>query len=118
MPLALPFPADARLAARCRRFIEQPTARATIDAWCGALGMSRRALTRAFRRETGLSVGAWQRRACLVAALPRLVAGEPVTTIALDLGYASPAAFTTMFKRLLGAPPGRYRALAGAPTAA
>ena len=41
--------------------------------------------------------------------LPRLAAGERVTTIALDLGYESPAAFTTMFKRLLGVAPSRYQ---------
>jgi AraC-like DNA-binding protein/mannose-6-phosphate isomerase-like protein (cupin superfamily) len=113
LPLCLPFPHAERLARHCRGFLDRPSARRTIDDWCEALGMSRRALTRAFRRDTGLSVGAWQRRACLLAALPRLVAGEPVTTIALDLGYADPAAFTTMFKRLLGAPPSRYRQPAG-----
>jgi AraC-like DNA-binding protein len=32
-----------------------------------------------------------------------------VTNIALDLGYDSPAAFTTMFKRLIGVPPSHYR---------
>jgi AraC-like DNA-binding protein/mannose-6-phosphate isomerase-like protein (cupin superfamily) len=115
LPLDLPFPTGARLAAHCRRFLERPSAYTPIEAWCDALGMSRRALTRAFRRETGLSIGTWQRRACLVAALPRLAAGERVTTIALDLGYASPAAFTSMVKRLLGVPPSRYAATAAAP---
>ncbi|MGZ5985933.1 MAG: helix-turn-helix domain-containing protein [Caulobacteraceae bacterium] len=45
----------------------------------------------------------------MLAALPRLAAGEPVTTIALDLGYDSPAAFATMFKRLSGMQPSRYQ---------
>ena len=45
--------------------------------------------------------------------LPRLAAGEAVTTVALDLGYDSPAAFSTMFKRLMGIAPNRYRT--GAP---
>jgi AraC-like DNA-binding protein len=43
-----------------------------------------------------------------MAAFPRLVAGEPITTVALDLGYDNPAAFTAMFKRVLGASPRRY----------
>ena len=34
--------------------------------------------------------------------MPRLAAGEPVTAVALDLGYENPAAFTTMFKRAFG----------------
>ena len=71
--------------------------------------MGRRAFTRAFRKETGLSFGAWRQQACLLIALPRLAAGEAVTTIALDLGYESPAAFTTMFKRLVGVAPSHYR---------
>lgn len=108
LPLNLPLPAHAALAARCRHFLEGPTPHDTIDDWCGALGMSRRAFTRLFRRETGLSLSAWRQQACLFAALPRLAAGEPVTVVALDLGYDSAAAFGTMFKRLLGAPPSRY----------
>lgn len=109
LPLSLPLPADAKLAARCRRFVEQPTAQDTIALWCRDLGQSRRTFTRLFRRETGLTFSVWQRRACLLSALPRLLGGERVTTIAFDLGYSSPAAFTTMFRRIIGSAPDRYR---------
>jgi AraC-like DNA-binding protein/mannose-6-phosphate isomerase-like protein (cupin superfamily) len=115
-PLGLPFPAEPRLAALCRAFLEMPSPHATIDDWADALAMSRRAFTRAFRSETGLSLSVWRQQACLFAALPRLASGEPVTSVALDLGYDSVAAFTTMFKRMLGAPPSRY--LREAPLAA
>ncbi|MDZ5650271.1 helix-turn-helix transcriptional regulator [Nitrospirillum sp. BR 11828] len=108
LPLSMPLPTEARLAARCRAFVTDPDPHATIDGWAHELGMSRRAFTRHFRRETGLSFAAWRQQACLFAALPRLAAGEAVTTVALDLGYDSPAAFTSMFKRLLGVPPSRY----------
>ena len=80
----------------------------TIDLWSRALGLSRRTFTRLFRQETGLTFSAWQRRACLLSAVPRLLGGEAVTTIAFDLDYSSPAAFTTMFERMLGAPPRFY----------
>ena len=45
----------------------------------------------------------------LLSAVPRLLAGEAVTTIAFDLDYSSPAAFTTMFRQLVGASPTAYR---------
>ena len=106
--LALPFPADRRLAALCRHFVEHPSPDLVIDKWASDLSMSRRAFTRTFRRETGLSLSTWRQQACLFAALPRLAAGETVTSVALDLGYDSIAAFTTMFKRMLGSPPRSY----------
>ncbi|MBO9710709.1 MAG: helix-turn-helix transcriptional regulator [Caulobacter sp.] len=114
IPLAVPFPANPAIAQRCHAFLERPAPHDTIDGWCAALGMERRAFTRAFRRETGMSFGAWRQQACLLVALPRLAAGEPVTTVALDLGYDSPAAFSTMFRRLTGVPPNRYRSGAAA----
>jgi AraC-like DNA-binding protein len=107
-PLSLPIPTHPMLAKRCRVFLGRPTAHETIDGWSADLAMSRRVFTRLFRRETTMSFTAWRQQACLLAALPRLSGGEPVTLVALDLGYDSPAAFTTMFKRALGAPPSRY----------
>lgn len=109
VPLAAPFPHHPALAAKCHAFLLQPDAGETIDAWSAELRLNRRAFTRLFRRETGMSFVSWRQQACLLAALPRLAAGEAVTTIALDLGYDSPAAFSTMFKRLVGAPPSRYQ---------
>jgi AraC-like DNA-binding protein len=107
-PLALPMPAHPILAARCRAFLAHPTPHESIDGWANALGMSRRAFTRLFRQETGTSLAAWRQQACLLASLPRLIAGEPVTRVALDLGYDNPAAFTAMFKRSLGLSPRTY----------
>lgn len=106
--LGLPMPADQRLLTLCRRFVAGPSAGARIDDWAQSLNMSRRTFTRFFRRQTGLALSTWRQQACLFAALPRLTRGERVTTVALDLGYDSVAAFTTMFKRMLGAPPKLY----------
>ena len=44
----------------------------------------------------------------LLRALERLAAGASVTEVAFDLGYDSPSAFVTMFRRALGTTPGRY----------
>jgi len=111
IPLAAPFPSSPALASKCHAFLARPDASQTIDAWSAELGVGRRAFTRTFRRETGMSFVAWRQQACLLAAFPRLAAGESVTAIALDLGYDSPAAFSTMFRRLLGIPPSRYQSL-------
>jgi AraC-like DNA-binding protein len=111
LPLSLQIPAHGPLAERCRRFVLRPNIHETIDDWGRALGMSRRAFTRQFRRETGLSFMAWRQQACLMSAMPRLVAGEAVTAVAIDLGYENPAAFTLMFKRAFGSPPLAYLGL-------
>ncbi len=111
-PLGLPLPRDERLAALCRDFLDAPSPHTTIDLWADRLAMSRSTFTRLFRRETGLGVAAWRQQACLFAALPRLADGEAVTSVALDLGYDSIAAFSTMFKRVLGAPPSDYLGMA------
>jgi AraC-like DNA-binding protein/quercetin dioxygenase-like cupin family protein len=108
LSLSLPFPSHETLADRCRSFLKQPDSHQTIDDWSQALGMSRRSFTRLFKKDTGLSFMMWRQQACLFAALPRLAAGEAVTSIALDLGYDNPAAFTAMFKRALGASPRAY----------
>ncbi len=108
IPLAVPFPMSTALAAKCRAFLERADPHDTIDDWSAALGIGRKAFTRRFRRETGMSFAEWRRQACLLTALPRLSAGESVTSVALDLGYESPAAFATMFKRLVGFAPSHY----------
>ncbi|MBC2884794.1 helix-turn-helix transcriptional regulator [Ochrobactrum sp. CM-21-5] len=108
-PLGLPFPSDPRLQKLCRDFVKKPSSRATIDDWADRMAMSRRSFTRHFQRETGVSLSVWRQQACLFAAVPRLSEGEAVTSVALDLGYESVSAFTTMFRRMLGVPPRFYQ---------
>lgn len=111
LPLSLQYPSNELLAARCRDFVRRPNIQETIDDWARDLGMSRRAFTRLFRRETGVSFVTWRQQASLIHAMPRLAGGEPVTTVAIDLGYENPNAFTIMFKRAFGSPPLTYLGL-------
>lgn len=113
LPLHIPLPRDKRLAPLCRAFIAAPDVRQSPEAWAGRLHMSPRTFSRHFRHQTGMAFSAWRQRACVVLALARLAAGTPVTAIALDFGYQSPAAFSTMFKRVLGSPPTGYLHPAG-----
>lgn len=109
IPLAVPFPRSERLAAHCHAFLQEPTVKSGVDEWADALGLNRRSFTRLFRRETGMSFAEWRQQACLAMALQMLAAGKAVTEIAFDLGYESTASFSTMFRRVLGVPPSRYR---------
>ncbi|MDI3271343.1 AraC family transcriptional regulator [Pseudomonas sp. MDT1-16] len=105
LPLHIPLPVDARLLALCRGFVQRPDAHQSPQQWADQLHISLRTFNRLFRQQTGLSFSQWRQRACVVLALARLVVGEPVTRIALDFGYDSPAAFSTMFRRVLGQAP-------------
>lgn len=106
--LHVPIPLDPRLARICEAVIADTSTDLTLDDWADRSGLSRRTLTRMFRRETGQSFSAWRQRVRLLEALARLGAGESVTNVALDVGYDSPSAFTAMFRRELGAAPRHY----------
>ena len=108
LPLSLPLPTDKALARRCLKFSASPKANAKIDDWASSLHLTRRTFTRLFRRETGLSFVEWRQQACILAALPKLTAGTSVTQTAADLGYDNPAAFSTLFKRILSVAPREY----------
>lgn len=107
-PLGLPFPSDRRLAVLCRAYLANPTPNARLDDWAEKLGMSRRTFTRQFRKETGISFTTWRQQASVFACLPQLAEGQPITNVALEAGYESAAAFTTMFRRMLGTSPRTY----------
>jgi AraC-like DNA-binding protein len=107
-PLHLPMPSDRRLRVVADALIRDPADNDTIRDWARRAGASERTLARLFRRETGMTFGAWRQRLRLLAAIAHLAEGRPVTAVAFDLGYESPSAFVAMFRRELGQPPGRY----------
>ncbi|UTH75297.1 helix-turn-helix transcriptional regulator [Chromobacterium sp. IIBBL 290-4] len=108
LPLSLPQPASPALQRLCSVWLERPDDERGATEWARELALDPRTLQRRFRRETGLSFGQWRRQARLMQALQRLACGDSVLKVALDLGYASPSAFATMFKRELGAPPSSF----------
>lgn len=105
----LPLPESADLRALCARVLADLAELQGAQAYADALGISSKTLYRRFLSETGLTFVRWLQQAKLLEAVRRLAQGQPVTTVALDLGYQSPSAFTAMFHRALGRPPKTYR---------
>lgn len=106
--LHLPMTNNPRLGKIADIFAINPSDRATVAEWAQRVAMSERSLSRLIMRETGVSFGRWRQQFQIMVALERLVDGEPVKTVALDLGYESTGAFIAMFKRALGMSPGKY----------
>ncbi|MCF7549698.1 AraC family transcriptional regulator [Pseudonocardia sp. WMMC193] len=105
-PLWLPLPTDPR----ARDLADAVRARpdADLDALARRVSTGRRTLERLFPAETGLTLGAWRRRARILRSVELLGAGAPVTRAAVEVGYTTPSAFVVAFRAELGETPGRY----------
>ncbi|MGQ0655952.1 MAG: AraC family transcriptional regulator, partial [Betaproteobacteria bacterium] len=109
LPYSLPLPRTAPLAPICAALMRSPQEPATLEDIAARHGTTSRTVARHFRRETGMSFAEWRRRARLLRALGWIAEGRPILSVALDLGYDSPSAFSAMFRRELGAPPSHFR---------
>lgn len=103
----VPMPRDPRAARVARALLDRPDTGGDLDAWAERAGASRRTLARLFRAETGFSFNEWRSRLRAIDGLARLSAGEPVSTVASAVGYASASAFSAMVRRNFGEPPRR-----------
>ncbi|MGE8413169.1 MAG: AraC family transcriptional regulator [Pseudomonas sp.] len=108
LPLHIPLPAAGALLELCQAFLACPDIHQSPQRWADHLHVSLRTFNRSFRQQTGMSFIQWRQQACVVQALARLAEAQSVTRIALDFGYDSPGAFSTMFRRVLGQPPTLY----------
>lgn len=103
--LDLPLPESADLARLCERVLADLSVRRPCGADAREMRASARTLYRRFLRETGVTFARWKQQARLMESIRRLATGAPVTTVAMDLGYDSPSAFSAMFRRSLHATP-------------
>lgn len=108
LPLHLQMPADARLLQICTALQAQLDDGSTMADWAGRLAVDVKTIQRLFVKETGLTFGQWRQQARLLRALELLAAGEKVIDVALALGYDSPSAFATMFRRQFGQTPSQF----------
>jgi AraC-like DNA-binding protein/mannose-6-phosphate isomerase-like protein (cupin superfamily) len=107
-PLQLPLPSDRRLQVITDALMENPADKRSLRDWTKTVGASERTLERHFHQELGMNFSKWRQHLRLLSALTLLSEGMPVTTVAYELGYASPSAFIAMFRRKFGHPPRRY----------
>jgi AraC-like DNA-binding protein len=110
VPIAVPWPRDRRLQALCTEIMAQPGSPRRLEDLASDAGASARTLIRLFPKETGLHYRQWVQQVHLAHAFEMLARGESVGAVARALGYASPSAFTSMFRRLLGRTPQHYLA--------
>jgi AraC-like DNA-binding protein len=108
LPLHLHMPADPRLLRICERLQSQLDDSSTMAEWAQRLGVDVKTIQRLFVRETGMTFGQWRQQARLLRALELLATGEKVIDVALALGYESPSAFATMFRKQFDQTPSEF----------
>ena len=108
LPLELPMPTDRRVLKVCSAIMSDPGRNTTLAEFGQQVGASQRTLERMFPTEVGMSFSRWRQQARLLCGIRMLAEGAPISTVALDLGYESPSAFSVMFRRALGVAPSEY----------
>jgi AraC-like DNA-binding protein len=101
--LRLPLPTDQRAADLAERLISRPAD--PLDTAAAGVAASRRTLERLFKRETGLTLAGWRRRARALAAIERMSDGATVTSAGAEVGYATPSSFVAAFRAEIGTTP-------------
>ncbi|NMM02048.1 helix-turn-helix transcriptional regulator [Paraburkholderia sp. RP-4-7] len=109
--LFVPNGHDRRLQHAIDILCKDPGSNINLDELALLAHTSSRTLARLFHTETGMTFGRWREHLRIVCAVDRLSRGYSITQTALELGYQSASSFTTLFTRLLGAPPRRYMQL-------
>ncbi len=108
LPLSLPQPADLRIQRICQALQRDPGDASTVADWSHRLELDQKTIQRLFRKETGLTFGQWRQQARLLLALERIALGQKIIDVAVELGYDSPSAFTSMFKKQFGKTPSQF----------
>lgn len=101
--------ADKRMSAAINAMHSDPAHRWTLRTLAECSGMSRSSFAQTFKRMVGLSAMEYLTRWRMQMAADRLVhTADSLSSIALSLGYESESAFSTAFKRVMGASPRSY----------
>jgi len=94
--------------ALCQALLDDPAADLSLEGWAARVGASERTLARLFQKELAMPFGAWRQQLRLSRAAALVAQGHSLGAVAAELGYASPSAFSAMFKRAFGQPPSQF----------
>jgi AraC-like DNA-binding protein/quercetin dioxygenase-like cupin family protein len=108
VPLNLPGLTDLRAKRVAEILVRDPGSQRTFAQISRSCGASKRTVERLFLHETGMTLGRWRQQLRLFAAIRRLAEGDKVTHAALEVGYSTPSAFISAFKKQLGTTPRSY----------
>jgi AraC-like DNA-binding protein len=108
LPIRLPPARDARVRKITERLLLHPDDNRSLPQWGDLVGATARTLERLFRHDTGMSFFEWRGQWRLQVALEALASNEPVTEVALRVGYQDTSSFITMFRNALGVTPKRF----------
>jgi AraC-like DNA-binding protein len=101
--------ADKQMSAAITAMHDDPAHRWTLQSLAERAGMSRTTFALKFKQTVGASPMDYLTRWRMLVAGDRLTtSGDPISAIALSLGYESESAFSTAFKRVMGCSPRQY----------
>lgn len=105
----LTIPEDPRLLVICDKLFANPADQRTLEGWADECAVSSRTLARAFLVSTGQSFTEWRQRLRVQVSLVLLASGWAVADVADEVGYNNASAFISVFRRVTGETPGRFR---------
>jgi AraC-like DNA-binding protein len=101
--------ADRQMSAAINAMHDDPAHPWTLQKLAEHAGMSRSTFAQKFKETVGTSPMEYLTRWRMLVAGDRLVSSsDPISVIALSLGYESESAFSTAFKRIMGRSPRQY----------
>ncbi len=104
----LPLPVNPAALAVAEALLLNPGDDRTVSEWAAAVHTSSRTLERAFRTETGRTLGEWRLQRRMHAAAQLLRSGSAVGAVSRRVGYESPTSFARAFREFHGSSPSEF----------
>ncbi|WP_146341785.1 helix-turn-helix transcriptional regulator [Nesterenkonia sp. NBAIMH1] len=90
-----------------------PADERSLKGWSETLHLSERTINRALLDDIGMTFAPWRRLLRIDRARSLIADGESVSTTSWRVGYASPSAFISAYRQVVGETPGGRGAMTG-----